>query len=435
MSKRPHQITRRELLAGMGAAGALSLGGARWLGASPAPAIPPPVGRDRASEARATPPGPTPCSPVSIAKCPSYDADLASVLGTMFDQIGGIGTLVRGKTVAVKLNLTGGGRGYPPYAHGDTFWVNGKLAAAMCHLFHAAGARRIRLLESNAVGLAMEDKMLDGGWDVKLLRNAAPTLEFENTNNLGSAKRYSRLKVPSSPHIYPAFDLNHSYEDCDVFVSLSKIKHHEECGITLSMKNLFGATPCSIYGDDAGVDEPNESVRRGRAAVLHFGRRQPSRSAPQEIDFASERYEGHRVPRIVTDLCAARPIDLAILDGIQSCLGGEGPWVRGSRALPPGEPGLLVVGRNAVCTDTVAAALMGYDPRAAAGTPPFNVSKDKVKGDYQQEHGDRPQYSDNVLLLAEAAGLGSADLSGIDVRGTPLKDAIFDFESRRSGPA
>lgn len=415
MSGGPHPITRRQLLAGMGAAGALSLGGARWLDAAP--------------------PSP-PASPVSIARCLSYDADLTGILSTMFDQIGGIGSLVSGKTVAVKLNLTGGGRGYPPYMHGDTFWVNGKLTAAVCHLFHKAGARRIRLLESNSVGLGMEDKLLEGGWDLKLLRNAVPDIQYENTNNLGTGARYSRLKVGSaSPYIYPAFDLNRAYEDCDVFVSLSKIKHHEECGITLSMKNLFGLTPCSIYGDDAGQDEPNEAVRFGRAAVLHFGRRQPSRSAPQEVDFASERYEGHRVPRIVTDLCGARPIDLAILDGIQSCIGGEGPWVRGSRALPPGQPGLLVAGRNAVCTDTVAAALMGYDPRAAAGTSPFTVNKDKVKGDYQKEHGDRPQYADNVLLLAEAAGLGSADLSNIDVRGGRVADLVFDFEAHRSRPA
>jgi uncharacterized protein (DUF362 family) len=414
MSDGPHPITRRQLLAGMGAAGALSLGGARWLDAAPAS---------------------PPTSPVSIARCTSYDGDLAALLDTMFDQIGGIDRLVKGKTIGVKLNLTGGGRGYPPYAHGDTFWVNGRLTAAVCHLFHEAGARRIRLLESNAVGLGMEDKMLDGGWDVKLLKNAVPDLEFENTNNLGSGKRYSRLKVGATAHIYPAFDLNHAYEDCDVFVSLSKIKHHEECGITLSMKNLFGCTPCSIYGDDAGEDEPNEAVRRGRAAVLHFGRRQPSRSAPQELDFASERYEGFRVPRIVTDLCVARPIDLAILDGVQSCIGGEGPWVRGSRALPPGQPGLLVVGRNPVCTDTVAAALMGYDPRAKAGTLPFTVDKDKVKGDYQKEHGDRPQYADNILLLGEAAGLGSADLSKIDVRGGRIKDLVFDFEAHRKAPA
>ncbi len=407
------EITRRQLLTGIGlAAGAASLGRSGRLWAAPAR---------------------VPAAPVSVAKCRGYDEDLAATLRTMFDQIGGICRLVQGKTVAIKLNLTGGGRGYPPYAFGDTFWVNGKLTAAVCHFLHQAGAKRIRLLESNSVGLTVEDKVLDGGWDLKLLRNATPDLEFENTNNLGAGKRYARLKVRSErPYIYPAFDLNHSYEDCDVFVSLSKMKHHEECGVTLSMKNIFGATPCSIYGGDAGVDEPNEAVRRGRDTMLHFGRRQPSKSAPQELDFTSDRYEGFRVPRIVTDLVGARPIDLAIIDGIQSCVGGEGPWVPRSRALPPGQPGLLVIGRNPVCTDAVAVALMGYDPRAEAGKLPFKVRKDRKTGDYQMEHGDRPQYADNILLLAEAAGLGSADLGQIDVRGAAIKDAVFDFESRRT---
>ena len=408
-------ISRRQLLAGMGlAAGAISLRrtDTLWAAATRVPS-----------------------TPVSIAKCQSYDEDLVAKLRTMFDQIGGIGDLVKGKTIAIKLNLTGGGRGFPPYALGDTFWVNGKLAAAVCHLLSEAGAKRIRLLESARIGLRIEDKVLDGGWDLNPLRSAVPNLEFENTNNIGSGKRYSRLKVNSMrPHIYPSFDFNHSYEDCDVFISLAKMKHHEECGITLSMKNVFGATPCSIYGDDAGVDGPNERSRQGREAVLHFGRRQPSKSAPQELNFTSDRYEGHRVPRIVTDLVGARPIDLAIIDGIQSCVGGEGPWVPRSKALPPGQPGLLVIGRNPVCTDTVAVALMGYDPRQQAGKPPFKVWKNRkdLKSDFQQEHGDLPQYGDNILLLAEAAGLGNADLNQIDVRGIPIKEAVFDFESHRA---
>ena len=415
MSQSKLEITRRQLLAGMGvAAGAISVGGVESLWGATTK---------------------TQSAPVSVAKCPSYDEDLAAKLRIMFDQIGGLGNLVKGKTVAIKLNLTGGGRGFPPYALGDTFWVNGKLTAAVCHLFNQAGAKRIRLLESARIGLRIEDKVLDGGWDLSLLRNAVPDLEFENTNNLGAGKRYSRLKVNSTqPYIYPSFDLNHSYEDCDVFVSLAKMKHHEECGVTLSMKNVFGATPCSIYGDDAGADQPNERCRQGREAVLHCGRRQPSKSAAQEVDFASDRYEGHRVPRIVTDLIGARPIDLAIIDGIQSCVGGEGPWVPRSKALRPGQPGLLVMGRNPVCTDSVSVALMGYNPRQQAGKPPFKVWKNRkdLKSDYQQEHGDLPQYGDNTMLLAEAVGLGSADLNQIDVRGIPIKEAMFDFESRRA---
>ena len=121
------------------------------------------------------------------------------------------------------------------------------------------------------------------------------------------------------------------------------------------------------------------------------------------------------------DLAAARPIDLAIIEGIQSIVGGEGPWVKGSKVV---DPGVLVVGRNPVCTDAVAAAVMGFDPRAKRGEGPFHVFKTHV------EPKD-PMNAENPMLLAEAVGLGSADLSRIDVRGVSIKQALFDFEARR----
>ncbi|MFL6448894.1 MAG: DUF362 domain-containing protein [Bryobacteraceae bacterium] len=37
-----------------------------------------------------------------------------------------------------------------------------------------------------------------------------------------------------------------------MFVSLAKLKNHSVCGVTLSMKNLYGCVPLSIYGSDAG---------------------------------------------------------------------------------------------------------------------------------------------------------------------------------------
>ena len=46
-------------------------------------------------------------TPVAIAKCSSYDEDVTARLSTLFDQLGGIGRLVGGKTVTIKLNLTG----------------------------------------------------------------------------------------------------------------------------------------------------------------------------------------------------------------------------------------------------------------------------------------------------------------------------------------
>jgi hypothetical protein len=249
--------------------------------------------------------------------------------------------------------------------------------------------------------------MLDAGWNVRKLTAVAPTIEFENTNALGKGKKYSRLKTAAGGYIYPAIDFNHAFEDTDVFVSMAKMKNHATCGVTLAMKNCFGNTPASIYGDDAGDFEPNENPGAGRVRCCHEGKRQPAKSALSEIDRSSPRVPGYRMPRITVDVVSARPIDIALIDGIETVSGGEGPWIKGLRAL---KPGLLIAGTNAVGTDTVATAAMGYNPRSGRGTAPFTDC-------------------DNTLLLAEARGLGSADLSRIEVLGLPLKQAVFPFSS------
>src|SRR5690348_6333381 len=48
-----------------------------------------------------------PSSRVAIGMCSDYDRRVTDVLSTMFDQLGGLKKLVAGKTVAIKLNLTG----------------------------------------------------------------------------------------------------------------------------------------------------------------------------------------------------------------------------------------------------------------------------------------------------------------------------------------
>jgi uncharacterized protein (DUF362 family) len=352
-----------------------------------------------------------PTAPVSIAKCPSYDGDVTATLATMFDQIGGLERIVNGKTVTIKLNLTGSpGLRLKGRPLGVTHYTHPKLVGATAYLMGRAGARRIRFVESGwALSGPLEEYMLDSGWNVRALAGAAPGVEFENTNNLGKGKRYSRLKVPGSPYMYPAFDLNHAFEDTDVFVSMAKLKNHETCGVTLSLKNCFGNTPASIYGDNAGVDEPNEKPTSGRVAVCHAGERQPSRSAPPELHLAANHDPGYRVPHIVADLVAARPIDLAIIDGIESIAGGEGPWIR-SKPLRLVQPGVLIAGTNPVTTDAVATAVMGYNPRAGRGTSPF-------------------QTCDNTLLLAERHGIGTTDLKRIEVVGTPIAQALYRYES------
>jgi uncharacterized protein (DUF362 family) len=375
--------TRREWLASAGLAGAGTLL-ARPLGASTT--------------------GITPR--VAVAKCATYGDELLPAMQRMFDQIGGLGRLVKGKTVAIKINMTGDASyrlGRAPAE--ETHYTHPRVIAAAVHLLGRAGASRVRLLESCwSTSEPLEEFMLQANWEPRDFLSAAPRVEFENTNYIGRARKYSRLATPHGGHIFKAFDLNHSYEDCDVFVSIAKMKDHATAGVTLSMKNCFGITPVTIYGDGAGIDEPAIEPHGGRG-ILHAGNREPAKSAPSENDPKTPRYGGYRVPRIVADLAAARRIDLAIVEAVKSMAGGEGPWIRRCR---PISPGLLVAGTNCVATDAVSMALMGYDPMAERGTAPF-------------------ERCDSTLKLAEELGVGPRDLKRIELAGTPIQDAVFRY--------
>lgn len=348
-----------------------------------------------------------PAAPVSIAKCPSYNEDLSATLATMFDQIGGAGRLVKNKTVTIKLNLTGSpGLRFQGKALGSTHYTNPKLIMAMIQTLDGAGARRIRLVESAwASSGPLEEYMLDSGWNVRAMKSLSPRLEFVNTNAAGPSKKYSRFKVPTGGYIFPAYDLNPAYEDTDVFMSMAKLKNHATCGVTLTMKNIFGITPASIYGDDAGLDEPNENPGKGRVSVCHMGKRGPSKSAPQELNPHSSREPEYRMPRIVAELNSARPIGIAFIDGVETIAGGEGPWIPGIRWV---QPHVLLLGTNAVNTDAVATAVMGYNPRVDRGTAPF-------------------ARCDNSLKLAEALGVGTTDVRRIEVAGASIESVKFPF--------
>lgn len=383
----PHQMGRRQWL---GAVSGVGIAGRAW--SNPA----------------------TPASKVSVARCADYGPAIYPALRTMFDQLGGIGSLVKGKTVGIKINLTGGPRnriGNIPiersaYTHPD-------IVGAAVRLFSDAGATRIRILEGCfSCGDPLGEFMYDAGWDPMALINAGRRVELENTNVLGSGKRYHRRMIPGGGLIFPGFDLNHAYDESDVIVSIAKMKEHATCGITLAMKNMFGITPITIYGDKAGKDEPSPDAMGGRGVVMHRGARGPSLSAPQEIDPSSSRDDRWRVPRIVTDLCAAVPIHLSIIDGIDGLAGGEGSWVNTASHV---RPRLLIAGLNPVSTDAVSAALMGFDPMAGHREIPY-------------------EGCDSTLLLAEQRGLGTRVLSRIEVIGPSIEQAKFDFRSASPGP-
>ena len=98
------RITRREWLAASGLA-ASALAAARAQAAPQAPVRTAPAG------------------PVVVAKVGSYDEDLVAQFRKMFDQAGGIQNQVQGKTVAIKVNLSGANH-FEGYTVGDTHWVH-----------------------------------------------------------------------------------------------------------------------------------------------------------------------------------------------------------------------------------------------------------------------------------------------------------------------
>ncbi len=350
----------------------------------------------------ATPPAP----PVAVAKCLEYGPQVGPTLATMFDQLGGLQRIVKGKTVAVKINMTGTLHdtlhGMP---FGMTHWVNPDIIGNTIHLLGKAGAKRIFLVEGALSPMhSLRQFMADAGWHPSDFTSAAPHVEFVDTNYGGPGGTYKQLWVPGGGLMFRAYDLNPVYTDCDVYVSLAKLKEHSTAGVTLSMKNFFGITPCTIYGHGAGIDKPS-TVVRGARGMLHRGARQPSKPALPENNPNSPRVAGYRVPRIVADLVHARPFQLAVIDGIHTVAGGEGPWVPACR---PVHAGLLIAGTNPVTTDAVATALMGFNPMADHGTAPF-------------------EKCDSTLRLAEGLGIGTRNLKRIEVIGTPISKARIDF--------
>ena len=95
-------------------------------------------------------PGPARTANVAISRCRSYSpAETRAALSQCLDAIGGVGKLVRDKTVTVKLNLTG--TDFSPYLGrpvGETFMTHHATVMALLAIFFDAGAKRVRLVES-----------------------------------------------------------------------------------------------------------------------------------------------------------------------------------------------------------------------------------------------------------------------------------------------
>lgn len=314
---------------------------------------------------------------VAVAQASSYEPGMVyRQVQAMLDGLGGLGDIIHsGDKVAIKVNLTGGNNFKPPegFSATESYVTHPEVVRALGKLLIDAGAGELWIVE------AVYDQESYPQWGYQALAKEL-NATLVDLNSPEPYADFATTPVGEGWYLYETFAFNRILEEADAFISVAKMKCHWNAGVTLSMKNLIGLLPVSQY---------RQSPDHWWRSALH-GNGDEART---------------RLPRIILDLNRARPIHLALIDGIKTSEGGEAP--RGS--FNPVQPGVLVAGKNALATDAAATAVMGFDPTIAPPTPPFIRTE-------------------NYLNMARELGLGSNLLREIAVVGTPIEKVRYPFK-------
>ena len=357
-SRKPNKLSRRDFLHGMGiAAAGLVLASCTPKG-TPAPTAQPaatqaaatqvPTAQTAASGTQAAVVQATtvtvanPKATVAIAKAATYDPKLIKQqVQAVLDGIGGIAdVLAHGNRVAIKVNMTGGvtSTPLPGIPEIESYITHPEVVRALIELLRDAGAKHIFIVEAayedeSWPHYGFTDVAKSTGATIVDLTHEAPYKDFATTPVPG----------PGSPFIYDKFIFNPILQDVDAFVSVPKMKCHNVCGVTQSMKNLIGLVPYRFY-----VVNGSDTYRSG----FH----------------GSSDEMMHRLPRVIMDLNRARRVNLSLIDAVMTAEGGEGPWITGQ--FQQVKAGFLLAGKDPVATDAVATATMGFDPAIEYPTAP-----------------------------------------------------------------
>jgi len=372
-------VSRRRFLQVMGAIVAGLLSGScrpKWLTETSEPTFAIPPTNVPGAASAITPASRSP-SQVAIARAASYDRNLVRQrVRMLIDGIGGLEDVIRsGDRVAIKVNLTGGTKWEPPagVSATESYITHPEVVRALGELLRDAGASQLFIVE------AVYDNKSYQLWGYEEVAKAIDATLLD-LNNTGPYESFALTPVGAGWFIYENFVSNHILKEVDAFISVAKMKCHWSCGVTLSMKNLVGLVPARYY---------RLKREHYHSSALH-GR---------DDEFKT------RLPRVIIDLNRARPIHLALIDGIKTAEGGEGPW---HETFNPVEPGVLIAGKDPVATDAVATAAMGFDPVVGPPFAPF------LRGD-------------NHLNLAYSMGLGTNRLEEIQVVGAAIDEVRYTF--------
>ncbi|MDD5260354.1 MAG: DUF362 domain-containing protein [Methylacidiphilales bacterium] len=244
---------------------------------------------------------------VCVAKAGDYGKPLKTIILDGMAALGVGAADVSGKRILLKPNFVEPEPNRPQivthplvvHAAAEAFL---SLGAAEVLVAEAAGHRRDTVLILETAGMA--DVLRDA--KIRFIDlNYVDTVAVPNTAGCSAMRTFEVPKLLRS---------------VDWIVSMPKMKTHHWAGVTLSMKNLFGAMPGCVYGWPKNV-------------FHHLG-----------------------IDNCILDLNAMLQPHFAIVDGIVG-MEGDGPIMGDAK-----HAGLLVMGKNLPAVDATCARLMGVNP-------------------------------------------------------------------------
>ncbi|MCX6585799.1 MAG: DUF362 domain-containing protein [Acidobacteria bacterium] len=242
-------------------------------------------------------------SKVVILKCASYDCAHKVV----DEGLRLIEPAVKGKSVLLKPNLV-------EYSPNTCINTHPTVIAAAVDSLYRLGAASVVVAEGP--GHVRDTEMLIEECGLKKLLKEVGRTRFVDLN----FDTPSRVKTTTSLTTLRELWLPNTLLAADVVISMPKIKTHHWAGVTLSLKNLFGVVPGSVYGWPKNI--------------LHW----------QGIDNS------------IVELASTVPIHCVIADGIEA-MEGNGPLHGHRRDL-----GCLVFSNDPVAADATCCHMMEIPP-------------------------------------------------------------------------
>lgn len=249
-----------------------------------------------------------PVSPlqVGLVPCPDYRPEtLAAAVRAGWDS--SQPPDIRGKRVVIKPNMVDVSQERP--IHTDP-----RLIEALVLHLQGSGAGEIVLAEGTSHNRDAEDLFRRAGYEALAKRQSVRLVDlnyddFRKVKNVNP--RATLLKEIAVPETIAA---------ADVVISVPKLKTHKLAGITLSLKNMFGALPGMNYGWPKNT--------------LHW----------------------NGIPQSICEINGTIKVHYAVVDGVVG-MEGHGPVMGTAKKV-----GVLVMGANALAVDATAARIMGVDP-------------------------------------------------------------------------